>query len=37
MMLARQMALDPPDVPETYFRKAAGTARFAYREALDQW
>ena len=37
MILAHKMALDPNNVQETYFRKAAGTARFAYNWALDQW
>ncbi len=37
MMLAHKIALDPNDVQETYFRKAAGVARFAYNWALDQW
>ena len=33
MMLAHKIALDPKRVQETYFRKAAGTARFAYKWA----
>ncbi|MCL5116464.1 MAG: transposase [Firmicutes bacterium] len=37
MILAHKIALDPNDVQETYFRKAAGTARFAYNWALNQW
>ncbi len=37
MILGHQIALDPNDVQETYFRKASGTARFAYNWALDQW
>jgi putative transposase len=37
MMLAHKIVLDPNDVQETYFRKAAGVARFAYHWALDQW
>ena len=37
MILAHKIALDPNDVQETYFRKAAGVARFAYHWALDQW
>ncbi|AUW94971.1 hypothetical protein BXT84_14255 [Sulfobacillus thermotolerans] len=37
MILAHKIALDPNNVQETYFRKAAGTARFAYNGALDQW
>ena len=35
MILAHKIALDPNDVQETYFRKAAGVARFAYNWALD--
>ena len=37
MILAHKMALDSNDVQETYFRKAAGTARFAYNWALAEW
>ena len=37
MIMAHKIALDPNNVQETYFRKAAGTARFAYNWALDQW
>ena len=37
MILAHKIALDPNNVQETYFRKAAGTARFAYNWALGQW
>ena len=37
MILAHKIALDPNDVQETYFRKAAGTARFAYNWALSEW
>ena len=37
MILAHKIALDPNDVQETYFRKAAGTARFAYNWALAEW
>ncbi len=37
MILAHKIALDPNDVQETYFRKATGTARFAYNWALHQW
>ena len=33
MILAHKIALDPNDVQETYFRKAAGVARFAYHWA----
>jgi putative transposase len=37
MMLAHKIALDPNDKQETYFRKAVGTARFAYNWALAEW
>ena len=37
MILAHKIALDPNDVQETYFRKAAGIARFAYNWALAEW
>ena len=37
MIIAHKIALDPSDVQGTYFRKAAGTARFAYNWALNQW
>ena len=37
MILAHKIALDPNNVQETYFRKAAGTARFAYNWALAAW
>ena len=37
MILAHKIALDPNDVQETYFRKAVGTARFAYNWALSEW
>ncbi len=37
MILAHKIALEPNNVQETYFRKAAGTARFAYNWALAQW
>ena len=37
MILAHKIALDPNAVQETYFRKAAGVARFAYNWTLDQW
>ena len=37
MILAHKIALDPNDVQETYFRKAAGIARFAYNWALVEW
>ena len=31
MILAHKIALDPNNVQETYFRKAAGIARFSYK------
>lgn len=37
MLRVHKIALDPTNVQETYFRKAAGTARFAYNWALDEW
>ncbi len=37
MILAHKIALDPNDVQATSFRKAAGTARFAYNWALSEW
>ena len=37
MIRAHKIALDPNDVQATYFRKAAGTARFAYNWALAEW
>jgi len=37
MFVAHKIALSPTPDQETYFRKAAGTARFAYNWALDQW
>lgn len=37
MIVAPKIALAPNSVQETYFRKAAGVARFAYNWALDQW
>ncbi|MCY0899214.1 MAG: RNA-guided endonuclease TnpB family protein [Firmicutes bacterium] len=37
MMLAHKIALDPNDVQETYFLKAADVARFAYNWALAEW
>ena len=33
MIRAHKIALDPNDVQETYCRKAAGIARFAYNWA----
>lgn len=37
MLLAHKIALDPNNVQKTYFARAAGTARFAYNWALNQW
>lgn len=37
MILSHKIRLDPNNVQETYFRKAAGTSRFAYNWGLDQW
>ena len=37
MILAHKIALDPNNVHETYFRKAAGTARFACNWAWTEW
>ena len=37
MILAHQIALDLTEAQETYCRKAAGTARFAYNWALAEW
>ena len=37
MLIAHKIALDPNNVQENYFARAAGTARFAYNWALDQW
>lgn len=37
MILAHQIALEPNNKQETYFAKAAGTARFAYNWALAEW
>lgn len=37
MILAHKIALDLNDVQATYMARAAGTARFAYNWALDQW
>ncbi|MBV7337023.1 transposase [Chloroflexi bacterium TSY] len=34
---AHKIRLNPTDEQEVYFRKAAGTARFAYNWALNQW
>jgi putative transposase len=37
MLIAHKIALDPNNAQATYFARAAGTARFAYNWALDQW
>lgn len=37
MIRAHQIRLNPTPEQETYFYKAAGTARFAYNWAVDQW
>ena len=37
MILAHKIALDPNNTQATYFARAAGTARFAYNGALDEW
>ena len=37
MILAHKIALDPNNAQATYFVRAAGTARFAYNWALDEW
>lgn len=37
MILAHKIALSPNNQQATYFARAAGTARFAYNWALDQW
>lgn len=37
MILSHKIALDPTVEQEVYFRRAAGTARFAYNWALGQW
>lgn len=37
MILAHQITLEPNNKQETYFAKAAGTARFAYNWALAEW
>jgi putative transposase len=37
MIFGHKIALDPNDAQETYFRKAAGIARFAYHWALAEW
>ncbi len=35
MILSHKIARDPDNVQETYFRKGAGTTRFAYTWALS--
>ncbi len=37
MLTAHQIRLDPNNVQATYFARAAGTARFAYNWALEEW
>ena len=37
MLIAHKIALDPNNVQANYFARAAGTARFAYNWALNQW
>ena len=37
MILAHKIALDPNNTQATYFARAAGTARFAYNWARDEW
>ncbi len=37
MFLAHRIRLDPNNVQATYFARAAGTARFAYNWALNEW
>jgi putative transposase len=37
MLIAHKIALDPNNVQDTYFARAAGTARFAYNWALAEW
>lgn len=37
MIVVHRIALDPNKAQETSFRKAAGTARFAYNWALAEW
>ena len=37
MITAHKIALDPNNQQETYFRRAAGVARFAYNWALAEW
>jgi len=37
VIIAHKIALDPNDRQETCFRRACGTARFAYNWALAEW
>jgi len=37
MVRAHKIRLNPTDEQEQYFRKAAGTKRFVYNQALDLW
>jgi putative transposase len=37
MLVAHRIRLDPNNVQATYFARAAGTARFAYNWALNEW
>jgi putative transposase len=37
LILAHKIALNPNNKQQTYFAKAAGTARFAYNWALAEW
>lgn len=37
MIRSHRIRLDPTNVQQTYFAKAAGTARFAYNWALAEW
>ena len=37
MLVAHRIRLDPSNVQASYFARAAGTARFAYNWALNEW
>lgn len=37
MIIAHKIALDPNNAQETFFRKSAGCARFAFNWGLEQW
>ena len=37
MLIAHKIALKPNNLQATCFARAAGTARFAYNWALDEW